>query len=205
MEPAQEDGLVRSGFALHAGRLLEQYAGLTRDMSPSLRHEATLSLCVLQFLLTNCWELYMYLGSRKHQRVLGAIYDFVDSLVDESDVRVASVFPDEEEGLNAKAVIVHLRNALSHPTVRVAERPTTGYTTVQDGSGYVVRMSFTDSPDVNGKGNLRAGVSGDPRVFMIELPLTRLTALAECVALVLAQPALDNWDSADLIRPPDFR
>ena len=43
-EPAKVDGLVRSGFALNAGRLLEQYTGLTRDMHPSQRYEATLTL-----------------------------------------------------------------------------------------------------------------------------------------------------------------
>lgn len=36
--------------------------------------------------------------------------------------------------------------------------------------------------------------------FTIELPLSRLTALAEEVALVLAQPVMDNWGSAELVR-----
>ena len=204
MEWPQEQGLVRAGVALHAGRLLDQYAGLTRDVPPSLRHEATLTICVLQSLLTNCWELYMYLGSRKHSRVLGPIYEFVDALLDEEDVEVVTVFPDEVEELKPKALIEHLRNALSHPTVRETSPSTTGYTSVKDGSGYIVRMRFTDSPDLNGKGNPRKGVVGEPRVFTIELPLDRVTALARCVALVLAQPALDNWDSADLVRPSDL-
>lgn len=203
MEWPQEERLVRAGVALHAGRLLDQYAGLTRDVSPSLRHEATLTICLLQSLLTNCWELYKYLGSRKHSRVLGPIYNFVDSLLAEEDVEVVSVFPGEVEELKPRAVIEHLRNALSHPTVRNTEPATTGYTSVKDGSGYIVRMRFTDSPDLNGKGNLREDVDGEPRVFSIELPLSRVTALAQCVALVLAQPALDNWDSADLVLPSD--
>jgi hypothetical protein len=200
-EPAKEDGLVRSGFALNAGRLLEQYTGLTRDMHPSQRFEATLTLSVLQLLLTNCWELYKYLG-REHDRTLRGVYEFVGTLLVEPDVEVTSVFADEE--VDGLALIEHLRNAVSHPTVRVAERPTTGYTTVEDGSGFVVRLRFTDSPDVSGKGLLRPGVEGDPRVFTIELPLSRLTALTQCVALVLAQPALDNWDGAELIRPRDL-
>jgi hypothetical protein len=204
MEWPQEEGLVRAGVALHAGRLLDQYAGLTRDLPPCLRHEATLTICVLQTLLTNCWELYKYLGRRKHSRVLSPIYDFVDSLLQDQDVEVVSVFPGEVDELQPKAVIEHLRNAVSHPTVRNTDPATTGYTSVKDGSGYIVRMRFTDSPDLNSKGNLRAAVIGEPRVFTLELPLSRITALAQCIALVLAQPTLDNWDSADLVRPPDF-
>jgi hypothetical protein len=203
VEWPQEEGLVRAGVALHAGRLLDQYAGLTREIPMGLRHEATLTICVLQSLLTNCWELYKYLGGRKHARVLSPIYEFVESLLDEADVEILSRFPAEAVELKPKAVIEHLRNALSHPTVRNTEPATTGYTSVPDGSGYITRMRFTDSPDLNGKGNLRAEVSGEPRVFTIELPLERVTMLAQCVALVLAQPALGNWDSADLVRPPE--
>lgn len=140
---------------------------------------------------------------RGHSCVLGPIYNFVDSLLAEEDVEVVSVFPGEVEELKPKAVIEHLRNALSHPTVRNTEPATTGYTSVKDGSGYIVRMRFTDSPDLNGKGNLREDVDGEPRVFSIELPLSRVTALAQCVGLVLAQPAWDNWDSADLVLPSD--
>lgn len=195
---------MRAGVALHMGRLLAQYEGLTRDMPPGLRHEATLTICVLQSLLTNCWELYRYLGSRKHSRMLGPIYDFVDSLLDEEDVEVVSVFPDEEQPMKPRVLIEHLRNAMSHPTVIHTDPETTGYTSVKDGSGYIARIRFTDSPDVNARGHLRKDVVGEARVFTIELPLCRVTALAERIALVLAQPALENWDSADLIRPPDL-
>jgi hypothetical protein len=82
MEWAQEEGVVRAGVALHAGRLLDQYARLTRDVPAPLRHE------------------------------------FIDALVDEEDVEIVTRFPDETEQLKPKAVIEHLRNALSHPTVR---------------------------------------------------------------------------------------
>jgi hypothetical protein len=204
MDWPQEEGLVRAGVALHAGRLLDQYAGLVRDVPAPLRHEATLTICVLQSLLTNCWELYKYLGRRKHSRVLGPIYDFIESLLAEEEVRVLNIFPDEVEELPPKAVIEHLRNALSHPTVRQTDPATTGYTSIKDGSGQIARIRFTDSPDLNGKGNLRKGVVGEPRVFTIEVPLDRLVALAKCVALVLAQPALDNWDSSDLVLPSDW-
>lgn len=207
MEWPQEKGLVRSGFALHAGRLLEQYTGLTREMHPALRHDATLAICVLQTMLANCWELYMYLDDRQRSEVLGPINDFVETLLAEDDVEFASSFPGDADQLTARAFIKHIRDALSHPTFRVTDPPTTGYTTVGDGSGYVGRMRITDSPHLTGLGELKKrykNTLGAPWVFTIELPLSHLIALAQCIALVLAQPALKNWDSADLVQPPEF-
>lgn len=185
---------------MHASRLLDQYAGLTREMDPRFRYDATLAICVLQSLLTDCWELYKYLG-RRHEPVLRGIYEFVDEVLADNAVHVSSVFPSEEPGLAPKSIIEHLRNALSHPTVRNTQPPTTGYTSIMDGSGIITRLRFTDSPDLTGKGNLREGVVGAPRVFTIELPLDRVSALTHRIALVLAQPALGNWDDADLVWP----
>lgn len=164
-----------------------------------------MTVCVLQSLVTNCWELYKYLG-RKSPQVLGAVDTFVESLLANPEVDVTNTFQGGDA--DAKTVLVHVRNALSHPRMRDADPPTTGYTTVEDGSGLVARMRFVDSPDLNSKGNLRQEAlertGGDlqrAKVFAIELPLSRLTALAEELALVLAQPVVDNWDSAELVRP----
>lgn len=203
VEYQRKEGLIRSGLALHAWRLLMQYEELTKHLRPGQRYEATMSLYLLQSLLTNCYELYMYLDKRSPQ-VLGALEGHVEALLADPEVHVASTFPDEV--LNAKKVIQHIRNALSHPTMQVTDPPTTGYTTVADGSGHVVRMRFTDSPDLGFRGRVkersRVRTGGDPlhaHIFTIELPLHRLTALTAEVALVLAQPAVDNWDSAELV------
>ncbi len=204
MDYQRQQNLIHAGFALHAWRLLKHYEALTKDLSPSQRYEATLTVCVLQSLVTNCWELYKYLG-RKSPQVLGAIDTFVEALLADPDVYVTNTVrggaPD------AKAVLVHLRNALSHPRMRETHPPTTGYTTIEDGSGFVARMKFVDSPNLNSKGNLRedalertGGDSQRAEVFTIELPLRCLTALAEEIALVLAQPVMDNWDSSELVR-----
>ena len=109
---------------------------------------------------------------------------------------------------DAKAVLEHIRNALSHPRMKATEPPTTGYTTIEDGSGLVARLRLVDSPDLSSKGHLRedakASTGGDSlraRVFSIELPLHRLADLTEVVALVLAQPVMGNGDRAELVRP----
>lgn len=203
MEYEREEGLIRSGFALHAWRLLKQYDALSRDLHPSQKYDATLTLCVLQSLLTNCYELYMYLD-KKSPQVLGALDGHVQALLADPKVEVASTFPGEV--LSARKLIEHIRNALSHPTMRVTDPPTTGYTTIVDGSGQIVRMRFTDSPDLGFKGRVkeraRTRTGGDPlqaQIFTIELPLSRVTALAEEVAIVLAQPAMDNWSSPELV------
>lgn len=99
-----------------------------------------------------------------------------------------------------KAVIKHVRNAVSHPRMKETEPPTTGSTTVEDGTGCVSRLRFTDSPDLTSKGSLRTGGDVDEaQVFSIELPLTVLTAWAKEIAMTLAQPVMNNWDSPKLV------
>ena len=154
MEWPQETGVVRSGIALHAGRLLEQYEGLTREDHPAARHEATLTICVLQTMLTNCWELFLYLDGREQSKVLGPLDEYINSLLsDRDEVKFSSSFPDDAEGLSARAFIKHTRNALSHPRFRVTEPPTTGYTNLKDDSGLIKRIELVDSPHLNGKGD----------------------------------------------------
>lgn len=67
-------------------------------------------------------------------------------------------------------------------------------------------MRLVASPDLDSNGNLepraRRRTGGNlqrARVFTIELPLGRLTALAEEMALVLAQPTVENWDNEELL------
>ena len=139
MDYRRDQNLIRAGFALHAWRLLKHYEALTKDLSPSQRYEATLRVCVLQSLVTNCWELYKYLG-RNSSRVLGAVDTFVESLLGEPDVPVTNTFQGGDP--DSKTVLVHIRNALSHPRMRETDPPTTGYTTVEDPSGFVTRTSF---------------------------------------------------------------
>jgi hypothetical protein len=208
VEPRRDDeNQIRAGFALNAWQLLKHYEELTRDEKSEQRYEATLTVSVLQSLLTNCWELYKYLGKRGPQMV-GKLDGFVESLLADPEVTVVTKFPAEK--LDAKCLVVHLRNALSHPRMKDTDPPTTGYTTVKDGSGLISRLRFVDSPEVNNRGTMRAEARerigsedlSQVYLFEIELPLTRLAGLAEEVAMVLAQPVMNNWDSADLVPLP---
>lgn len=91
--------------------------------------------------------------------------------------------------------------------MKETDPPTTGYTTVQDGTGLVSRLRFTTSPDLKSNGSLTptarkrdaAGLLDGPRVFSIELPLPVLTAWAKEIAMTLAQPVMGNWDSPELV------
>jgi hypothetical protein len=196
VEFPQQDELIRGGFAWHAWLFLK-HESLTRHLSPFDRYEATATICVLQSMLTNYFELAEHLGQERSS-ALSAVDSFVDSLLSSPEVDVTSRFPDEEN-VTAEALIRHLRHALSHPRMRNTDPPTTGYTTIEDGSGRILRMKFTQSPDLNSKGEQVKRKSGEPRVFTIEIPVSLLTALALEVAQALAQPAMDHCESVELV------
>lgn len=195
--------MIRAGFALHAWHLLTHYEQLTEEHSPADRYEATLTVCVLQSLLTNCWELWKFLNDKKASRVLEPLREYTLSMLADPEVDVTNSFPGQPD---LKAVLMHVRNAVSHPRMKEGDPPTTGYTTVEDGTGLVSRLRFTDSPDVTSKGALRTEArhrtGGDlekVQVFSVELPLAVLTEWAKKLAETLAQPVMDNWDSPKLV------
>lgn len=203
MEPQRDDDVIRAGFALHAWQLLTQYEQLTKDLSPAGRYEATLTVCVLQSLLTNCWELWKFLNDRKASRVLEPLQEYTLAMLGDPEVEVNDSVPGQPD---LKAVLMHVRNAVSHPRMIETDPPTTGYTTVEDGTGIVSRLRFTDSPDLTSKGFLRREArqrtGGDVKqaeVFSIELPLAVLTAWAKEIAMALAQPVMNNWDSREMV------
>lgn len=136
------DGLIQADFALHAGTLLTQYGSLTSSQPPKDRYEATLTLCVLQSLLTNCTELLGVMKPKQKQLFHEAItevhhpWGLMSSLITQT-------FPGD---VTLEKVLTHLRNAVSHPTVREGRHPSTGYTTSNDASGIISAFRFTDSP-----------------------------------------------------------
>jgi hypothetical protein len=123
---------IQAGFALHAGKLLAQYGSLARHQHEN--YEATLLICTLQSLLTICKELID--ATKRHRKELWSalVYDVPGWLgMSRRSIRKYT-FPCE---LTYERFVEHMRNAVSHPTSadKTPFHPSTGYTTIPDGSG----------------------------------------------------------------------
>ena len=135
---------IQAGFALHVGKLLAQYGALARHQRDNC--EATLLICSLQSLLTICKELIT--ATREHKKELwsAAVCDIPGWLgITCRHIRKDTFHPCL---LTYARFMEHLRNAVSHPTSADKKpfHPSTGYTTIPDGSGIISRFLFTDSP-----------------------------------------------------------
>ncbi len=152
MEYFREPGnRIQADFALHAGTLLAQYCSLTATLRPQEKYEATLTVCVLQSLLTNCTEL---LGAmRRSQKTF--FNEVITDVPHPWGLMGSSITQNSFPGdVTLERVLEHVRNALSHPTVSEGTQPfSTGYTTSNDASGLVSAFRFTDSPWVS-KGDI---------------------------------------------------
>ena len=148
---------IQAGFALNTGKLLAQYLRFTAELKPQEKYEATLTICALQALLTNCAELLK--AMKRHHKTAWAepVVDLPRYFRIKRSFIITNTFgPD----LTHEDFITHLRNALSHPSSRARGATgleTTGYTTVPDGSGVVTRFRFVSSPWVD-RGNLLSRV-----------------------------------------------
>jgi hypothetical protein len=132
---------IHAGLALHAGLLLDQYEGLTRRLSSKHKYEATLTIAVLQMLLTNFTELLERL--RDELGLLSTPIGDAPVWGLERAFVQQNTFP---EPLTLSLVVRNLRNALSHPTSsEKTEWPDTGYTSPRD-PALVDAFRFTHSP-----------------------------------------------------------
>ncbi len=145
-----EKNRIQAGFALNAGKLLFQYRNTLPQLHPDQRYEATLAVCVLQSLLTNCSELLEAMGRDRRQKDLwdAVIPDVPNRWGLKRSFIKQNTFPCE---LTYAIFVSHLRNALSHPTSTEKKQnlPSTGYTTINNGSNVITAFLFTDSPWVD--------------------------------------------------------
>jgi hypothetical protein len=160
MEYQRQHDEIQAGFALHAARLLWQYEILTRSPNPSLaagdgeRYEGTLTVCVLQALLTQCTELLDFLSNDiPTKEFFGHDISKEPHPWGVSQALVTrNTFPGS---VTLRRLLTHMRNALSHPSFGGAESeiPPTGYPTVGSPAGSpIVTYQFTVSPWVkNGR------------------------------------------------------
>lgn len=119
----------------------------------------TLDVCILQNLLTTCTELLKSMKANEGQ---------ANYLTADIEMGLAWGLRPEMIALNTfdgrltgDVVLKRLRNALSHPTALDvdAEFPSSGYTTIPDGSGTIRRYCFVNSPDTK---------RGHPKTFSKE-------------------------------------
>jgi len=151
MEYSRELCSIQGGLALRAGLLYLQYPNLVRKQSlpEDEQYDATLAVCVLQTLLTNCTELLKVVCDSNESQFLAPISEDDGDWLPPDSVKLHDI----ERTCTLKCALDHIRNALSHPTPARAtgDYPVTGYTTLLDGSGRIGVFRFVDSPWVQGK------------------------------------------------------
>jgi hypothetical protein len=151
MEYSRELGSIQGDLALRAGLLYVQYRNLVAEnnIREDQRYDATLAVCVLQALLTNCTELLDAIRERNKSLFLEPLSAIHSDWLSPDSVQKHDIEPT----CTLSCVLVHIRNALSHPTPSRAtgRYQVTGYSTVPDGSGRVGTFKFVDSPWVYGR------------------------------------------------------
>lgn len=144
-----EDGQIQADLARRLGTVLKQYHSQIISIQ---KYEVSLSLSILQTLLTNCVELLN--NMQKQDKQNNPLYHYpIDPTqwgFDENNI-IENTFNYPQ--LTAEKVIRLIRNALSHPTKihLTSTTRTTGYITKGDTSS-IETIFFINSPDLNGKG-----------------------------------------------------
>ena len=157
-----DDAQIQADFAGRAGQILVQYETFKPQVPQDQQFEATLSIALLQTMLTQCQELLKNHRSPKNApQGLEALVTMANRGFDESPPllgltqacildRWPSVIP-----VKYRDLIECIRNALSHPLPQNKERlPRTGYTTQRGSSGLIEAFVFTQSPWVGPSGAL---------------------------------------------------
>lgn len=157
----QENNRIQAGFALNAGKLLTQYSAYSESLGPKERYDATLTVCMLQALLTNCWQLIEAMKQNQKPLWLETVTD-VPGLFGIRRSYVKENTFSLDHTLTYSEFVEHLRNALSHPThpEKSPNLPSTGYTTLPDKTGIICRFRLIDSPWID-RGKMQSGYTGN--------------------------------------------
>ncbi len=153
-----EDGQIQADLARRLKIVLKQYYWL---VPPEDRYEVSLSLSILQTLLTRCVELLKAMddSQKKTDPLRSTQMDKTLWGFNESNIVVNTFY---SKNLRIGTIIKHVRNAMSHPTNIFLDEDirTTGYTSVHRfGAKDIEKIRFIDSPDMIGKGR------GKTRIF----------------------------------------
>lgn len=140
---------IQADFALRVGRIAKQYEHNVVLLDHEEKYEATLTICLLQSLLTICQELIRAMNNHEREKC------FFSATFDESaylwGLNRSMVVIDEfrEKRLTYESIINHIRNALSHPTqLNIdSEYASTGFTTLGKQPERISTYAFVSSPD----------------------------------------------------------
>jgi hypothetical protein len=144
MEHARRFDGIQAGHAGNAAKLLQQYLRVAASQPETKRYDATLTICVLHSLLTQCAELLKYTQLASLPDLQEPLTELPNSLGLTTSLVVENTFPEPLTGVGFP---VHLRDALSHPAPdeEFRFRPT-GFTSTGDPSGIIRGYVFTSSP-----------------------------------------------------------
>ena len=154
---------IHADFAYRLGMISDQYRTISAPAKEDF--SVTLDVCILQNLLATCTELLRLMKGHETQ-VKYLTSDIGTGLA--WGLRPEMISVNTFDGkLTGEVVLKRLRNALSHPTaLDINDRfPSSGYTTIPDGSGTIRRYCFVNSPDTK---PCRPKEPGRPKEFSTE-------------------------------------
>jgi hypothetical protein len=135
---------IQADIAYRLGMIANQYR--TSRAPAEEDFSVTLDVCILQNLLTTCTELLKSMSRNERKAYLTADIGTGLAWGLRSEMISVNTFDGK---LTVEVVLTRLRNALSHPTALNLNDtfPSSGYTTIPDGSGTIRRYCFVNSPD----------------------------------------------------------
>lgn len=152
------DGQIQVDFCRRVGHLLLQYEKLSGDLPQEQRYESTLTLCLLQALLTNTVEKMRSDPKKKNEwgKLANQLISEEPPLLGLDPNCVQVVLPSKRI-LSYGDIIECLRNALSHPVPQSnSTYYVTGYTTYLSSElpfCDIQAFCFTQSPWANRQGD----------------------------------------------------
>jgi hypothetical protein len=136
---------IQADIARRLGLIANQYR--TFSLPANQDFSSTLDICILQNLLTTCKELRWQMS--KHEKKASYLTNDI-GMARFWGLSLDMIAENTFRGrLSIGVVVERLRNALCHPTALNLndDLPSTGYTTIQDGSDVIRRYCLVNSPD----------------------------------------------------------
>jgi hypothetical protein len=194
-----DDAQIQADFAGRVGQVLLQYDRLRPQLPQDQQFEATLSIALLQTLLTQCQELLTKfrssakapLGLKELVAMANRGFDEPPPLLGLTEACILERWPSEKR-FEYRDLIECIRHALSHPLPQNnGGLPRTGYTTQKGSSGLIQAFVFTRSPWVGPSGALlpefRPGKDDEKNVDETNKKITKWARNAGVVNVVLAE------------------